>query len=315
MAARTGLVVDSACDLPHWFIEQNDIAVLPISIRIDDDVWVDARDPARTLEFYESDQIARSHDAESVPFSTQEIETLFLDRVVTAYDAAIIETVTRSRSPIYENAQHAAHGILAAYRPIRRRSGLDETFSLRVINTRTLFTGQAVIAAHTMERIREGARLPSIRQSVEALAGRVYAYAVPPDVFYLRERARRKGDDSVSWMGATVARAFDVKPILCAREEDTYPVARVRGHEAGMAQLFEYARRRIERGLSVPYVCVSYAGDPAALERLPQYQALQETAEAHRVQVLTAIMCLTGGVNLGPGTLSLALAAPPHDFA
>ena len=48
---RIGIVVDSACDLPQDFIQQNDIVVLPITVRIGDAVLADHRDEEATLSF------------------------------------------------------------------------------------------------------------------------------------------------------------------------------------------------------------------------------------------------------------------------
>ncbi len=49
---RIGVVVDSACDLPKSFIEENNIVVMPIAVRVGDRVYDDRRDPRATWDFY-----------------------------------------------------------------------------------------------------------------------------------------------------------------------------------------------------------------------------------------------------------------------
>ena len=49
---RIGIVVDSACDLPQSFIQENNITILPITLHLDGTQMIDQRDPETTLEFY-----------------------------------------------------------------------------------------------------------------------------------------------------------------------------------------------------------------------------------------------------------------------
>ena len=173
---------------------------------------------------------------------------------------------------------------------------------------------QGVLAAETLRLIREGLSPNEVRQRVEKLSNCVRAYAVPPDLYYVRARARKKGDRSVSLLGAALGSALDVKPILCGYGDETKPVDKVRGFDAAVEKLFRYAIDRIERGLLSPYLGVSYAGDLAMLESMPGYADLKQSCANAGVTLLTSVMSVTGGVNLGPGTLTLGLLAEPHTF-
>lgn len=311
---RYGLSVDLTCDLPWDFIKKNNIFVLPISIRINGRLYEDTRDPKRTLEFYRSGVLNKNHDAESIPYTTEQIKALFLDQVIINYDFAFIQTVTRTRSPIYENAYAAMHEILGEYRERRREAGIDSPFAMRVIDTRTLFAGQGVIAAETIRIINEGVERGELRKRVEALTRNTYGYAVAPDVYYIRERARKKGDSSVGFVSAVLGKALDIAPILCGHNGETYPVAKVRGFENAVQRLFSYAEERIRKGLLAPYINISYAGEEDVIQQLPGFGHLAAVAQEHGVEVLTSIMSTTGGTNVGPGTVSLALIAEPHEF-
>lgn len=311
---RVGLVVDSACDLPYQYILDNDIFILPISVRIDGELFVDDHDPVRTLDFYQSGRIAKGHDAESVPYSAEQIRDLFLEQIVVNYDFAFLETITRVRSPIYQNAWEAMHAVLKQYRAHRQAAGREGAFSMRAVNSRSLFAGQGVLAAHTLRLIRSGVAKAELRSKVEALTGNLYAYVVPPDLYYIRERARKKGDSSVGFLGAMLGKALEITPIVCGHNDETFPAAKVRGFDAAVTKLFDYAIERIRAGLLSPHLCVTYAGDPAIIPELPGFERLAAAAEEAGVELLTSIMSVTGGVNVGPGTVGLALAAPRHEF-
>lgn len=311
---RFGLTVDSACDLPWSFVEENNIFILPISVNINGQLIEDVRDPEQTLNFYRSGLLTRGHDVESIPYSTEQIRALFLDQVVVNYDFAFIQTITKSRSPIYEHSYQAMQRILGEYRQRREAAGVSGPFSMRVVDTRTLFSGQGVIAAETMRMIKAEVPRNELRTRVEALTKQTYGYAVVPDVYYVRERARKKGDNSVSFVGALIGRALDIAPILCGHDGDTFPVAKMRGFEPAVQRLFDYAEERITHGLLSPYVCVSYAGAEDDIPHLPGYDRLAKVAREHKVQLLPSMMSTTGGGNMGPGTVSLALISEPHDF-
>lgn len=311
---RIGLVVDSGCDLPKWYIDENKILVLPISIRIGDELFVDNRDPERIKQFYERQTLDKNHDAGSVPYTVEQIKDVFLDQVVIDFDYALVETVPKSRSPIFDNATEASHAILREYKPIRRKAGVEGPFALRVIDSQTLFAGQAVLAAETMRLIKADVKVTEIRRRIEDLASKAQGYGIVPDIYYLRERARTKGDKSVSWLGAFLGTALDIKPVLCATRDETFPVAKVRGFDAGVERVFDFAVKRIQEGLLAPVVCVSYAGDGEVIKQLPGYERMARAAREKDIEVLTSTMSLTGGVNLGPGALTVGFIADYKDF-
>ncbi|MBM7334577.1 MAG: DegV family protein [Alcanivorax sp.] len=311
---RIGLVVDSGCDLPKSFIDEYGLLVLPVSIRLGDQVIVDDRDPQRTRQFYATEVAEKAHDAESVPFTMEQIKALFLERVVLDFDYALVQTVPKSRSPIFANATEASHAILREYKPIRKRAGVEGPFALRVTDSQTLFAGQGALAAETVRLIESGMKITEIRQSVEVLASQATGYAVVPDIYYLHKRAKKRGDKSVSWAGAILGNALDIKPVLCARQDETFPVAKMRGFDAGVEAIFRHAVRCIERGLTAPVICVSYAGDESRIRQMPGFDKLAAAARDHDVALLLSTMGLTGAVNIGPGALSLGMIVDDPTF-
>lgn len=312
---RIGLVVDSGCDLPKSFIEDNNIVLLPITIRIDGDELIDHRDPEATLEFYRHQIGDKGHHAESAPFTTEQIKDLFLERLVIDYDYVLCETIMRTRSPIFENATKASFGILNGYKPIRKAAGVDGPFSLRVIDSKNLFAGQGVLAAETVRQIKAGVPPNDIRQRIDQLTASTFAYGVPPDLYYIHSRAKKKGDKSVGWLSATLGSALDIKPVICAHNDDTHPVAKIKGWENAVHTMFRNITQLVRKEkLLSPYVCISFAGDPDLIEQLPGYHDLAQAARAQNVEILKTLMSVTGGVNLGPGTLTVGVISQPHSF-
>ncbi|HET7650422.1 MAG TPA: DegV family protein [Gammaproteobacteria bacterium] len=307
---KIGVVIDAACDLPRSFIDQHGIEVLPIRVHFGDREFVDVRDARATMDFYEYYLAHKDIVAETEPLSVEEIRDVFLDRYVLKYDHVLVITVASSRSPIYENATKASFAILSGYKERRKQANVEGPFSLRVIDSKTLFTGQGVLVYESLRLLEEGQlSFDQLRPAVEDFTQYLHAYLVPEDLIYVRTRARAHGDRSVSWLGYRLGTLLDIKPILQAYRGQTGPVAKVHGFDAAISQMFDMAITEIKRGLRVNVVCMSYAGNPEVVKQHPAYAKFAKVAETHGVELLLTVMSITAGINMGPGSFAIGYAA------
>ncbi|MEO8365260.1 MAG: DegV family protein [Pseudoxanthomonas sp.] len=312
---RIGIVVDSACDLPQDFIEKNDIVVLPITVRIGDAVLADHRDEEATLSFLHAHVAERGHEAETIPFSVAQIRDLFLSKLVIDYDHVYCMTITKTRSPIHENAMQASFAILNDYKPVRQAAGHNSPFALRVIDTQTLFAAQGVTAVEAVRMRAAGANVQHMRTKLEFLASNSHGYMIPRDLYYLRARARTKGDRSVGLLSVALGSALDIKPVLHGHAGKTEPVAKLKGFDNAVEQMFKFAGNRVIAGLLTPTVCLSYGGELGEMRALPGYNRLREICANNNVEVFESVMSLTGMVNVGKGAVVVGFAAEPHTFS
>ena len=311
---RIGIVVDSACDLPLEYLERNNIVILPITVRIGEAVLADHRDEQATLSFLHAHVAERCHEAETTPFTVNQIRDLFLGRLVIDYDHVFCMTITKTRSPIHDNAMQASFAILNDYKPVRQAAGHNSPFALRVIDTQNLFAAQGITAVEAVRMRDAGASVQQIRVRLEELAQNTHGYMIPRDLYYLRARARTKGDRSVGLIGVALGSALDIKPVLRAYRGETEPVAKIKGFEPAAQKMFEVAGARVRAGLMTPTLALGYGGELAELRALPGYTQLRRTCEEHGVEVLESVMSLTGMVNVGKGAVAVAFAAEPHKF-
>lgn len=310
---RIGLVVDSACDLPPEFIQQHRIVVMPISILLGKREFVDVREPAATLEFYRK-HMTDAADGETAPQTPEQIKQLFLERLVIDYDYVFCLTIASSRSPIFENATRASLAILNDYKPVRRQAGVAGPFALRVVDTQNLFAGQGLLAAVAARLIESGAMPTQIREKLDALIPQLYGYMLPGNLYQLRARAQKKGDRSVGWIRYALGSALDLKPLIRGHCNETKPVTTLRHFDEGAQRCFDFLVRRIKAGLLAPVVCLSYGGPLEQLQRLPGYRALAQAADTAGVELLSSVMSITGGINVGEGALAFALCTADHEF-
>lgn len=309
---RIGVAIDAACDVPQEFLERNGIAVTPITVKVDGQSFKDNRDPVEIQRFRDQKMGSRSHSAETEPSSVEDVQNLFLDRMVRDFDCVVCLTIMATRSPIHDNVIKASFAILKNYRPIREAAGVTGPFLMRVVDTRTIFAGPGPVIAETVRMIQTGKSPAEVRERAAHVADCSYGYMLPRDLNYLRSRARSKGDRSVSLVSSMLGTALDIKPILRAHRGETGPVGKVRGFEHGAQTLFDYASKRVQAGLLVPSLSISYGGDLDDMRNLPGYHALTRICGDAGVEMLEAPMSITGMVNVGEGAMTLGLASEDH---
>jgi DegV family protein with EDD domain len=309
---RMGLAIDASCDLPQTFLREHNIAVMPIAVKLDGSVFKDNRDPLEIERFLRM-KLAGTHAAETEPCSVEDVQRLFLDKLVLEQDCVFCLTITATRSPIHDNVLKASFAILKNYREARDRAQIPGPFLMRVVDTRNVFAGEGPAVFEATRLIQAGETPPAIRERLGVVANHTYAYMLPRDLHHLRSRTRKRGDRSVSLFSAVVGTALDIKPLLRCFRGETGPVGKVRGFEHGAEVLFGYAARRVRAGLMVPVVCVSYGGEVAELAELPGYDDLRAACKETGTTLLEAPMSITGMVNVGEGAVTLGLVAEEHE--
>lgn len=306
---RVGIVTDAACDLPANFLGPGRIEILPVNLHVGTQIFVDNRDEEKTLRFYRMYLGRHDHQAITKPLPPKETAALFLDDWVKRYDRILVLTVTAARSEIYRNTSEASYTVLQDYKKIRAQANITEPFLMRVFDTHTVFTGQGLMAFEAL-RMRDVGRqgFDVIRRQLESIHPKIRAYFLPNDVFYVYNRAKLRGEESVNWLTYQVGSLLDVKPIIQMVEGTTEIVARPKGFNHGLEWLFAQARTEIERGLSIKAVCMSYGGELDEIKKLAPYQEFVKYAHDRKIATSLAIMSVTAGIYVGRGGFSIAYA-------
>lgn len=307
---RIGIAIDVSTDVSHEFVVQNHIHVLPSTLHIGGQSTVYTRDPQRGLEFYRALAARPDVEAETTPFSVKEIEDLFLRQLVLEYDYVFLITLMSTRSLTFDNAHKASFTILQSYDAVRNAQRVPGPFALRVIDSQSFFTGPGVLAWEAVRMVKAGHTPVEIRTRLDQLIPHTYAYLVPDDLYYVHERARRRGDSSIGLASYVIGKSLNLKPIIQANSSETVTVARARHHARAAEKLFQHATRQVQRGLMVPMIGISYGGDPARVPAMPGYAELADAARAHGVELMLSMMAPAAAVNVGGGAVTLAYCAP-----
>lgn len=303
---RIGIVTDATCDLPADFIQANDIEILPVTVRLGDKVFIDQRDFATSMSFYEGGWGDKFHDAETSPFSVEEIHDVFLQKLVKKFDYVFCITVWKERSKIFENATRASFAILRDYRKVRAEADIKGPFAMRVIDSSALGSGVGLVVAEIARLIKEGVPHDAIRRQADIIVKNTATLLAIDDLAVVRSRATKRGEKSIGFGAYLLASALDIKPIMRRYHDVNEPIGRVLGIEKCCEKMFEIACEQIYHRITSSTVAVAYGGDPKAIEQFEGYQKLKEVCAMKGVQLTTAVASMSLSVNMGQGGLSIS---------
>jgi len=312
MPRRECVAVDACCDLPPEFIKQNNIRILPIYLKMGDKTITDVRDPAKTIQYYREGLLDKNTEAETRPFSRQEMSEMLEQELVLNYDDVLAITMMSSRSRLYGNIRDAVWGSKPKFMELRNAAGLERRFRISVMDSWNLFTGPGVLAYEAIRLLgQEEMNLDEVHMKLDAITPRLHTYLVPKDLYHLKNRAGNRGDhsdNSLNNVTYQVGRMLNIKPIVYGNSGETGPIDRAVGYRAGLDKIFGYAYEGIDSGLAINVINMSYAGDLDEIRKEPGYQKLVEYAKERGVETMLSMMSTTAAINVGPGSFSLSYA-------
>ena len=311
---RLGIVIDSAAEVPPEVLANPHVRLLPVAIRIGDKTYIDERKPAATRDFNSRLLDMRTAEvSKSMPPGEHDIRKFLLDHISTDFDHVFGLFVMSTRSPIFKSAFEAASRVITDSMPVRMRAGIKGPLLVECYDSMNLFSGYGVQVLEALREFEAEPLVSNIRNHMQDLSKSAYGYLAPSNLDYLLARARARGDNSVGMLGQAAAKMLGIMPILRGWQGKTEAVAKVRGVAAARQHVLNLARRELGRGLLAPFIAVSYSGDTADVEALPDYRAMVQEATAKGVNVTLQEMAPTNSVNAGANALSVGFIAQPHE--
>ncbi len=307
----TAIIVDAACDLPVDFCKNNDIHVIPLGVVFGDKRYFDSRDPETTRTFYSEYSHFRARDVYSLPPSVDVISDFLTHYIVKNYEQALLMCLSSTRSNIYKYAVRAGKEIMDEVKANKGKGNGDKLKVLRIMDTQTLFTGQALLAyeAHRFVNVVKNVDTKELYEVLRVLSANVQVYTVPSDLYYIRSRASLRGEKSIGTWSYAMGKSFDMKPIIMMRRDHIERVGWGKGFDDAISRLFKMVMKAIDNGLMINAIMVSYAGNTREIMVQDSFRLLQDHAEKEGIRICLSMMSTAAGVNVGPGALSIAYCA------
>lgn len=304
---KTAIIVDSACSLPKAMREKYDIGFVPLSYSIDEDRFVDECSEENAQAMFESGSFARKYEVHTQPPSPEDFEEAVIEKIKAGYQRIIVQTVNRTQGDTYENANS---GLARAKKQLDGR----ENISLRVMDSRTVFAGQGLMALETIRRLLRQQDDAAVRRKMDVVSENIHTFILPKEPLIALERSRERNENSVGWTQALVANKLGIYPIICNANDSSDAVAKVWGFKKAAETLFQHVAMRIDESLLCPIVTVNYCGPLSELKALPGYRELAEKAKAKKLMLVPSVASIASGIYTSVGSLSVAIATEPHEW-
>ncbi len=304
---KTALILDSACSLPKRVCEKYNISLLPIAYSVDNEEFTDDCNEQSALALFESGIFSRKHDVRTTPPTAEDFEQAIIEKIKQGFSQVIVQTVNRTQGETYENANA---GIARVKQQLE-----GQQITMRVMDSRTVFAGQGLMATETVRRMLRSNDETAVRRQMDKMSEKIHTYILPKEPLIALERSRQRNESSIGWTQALLANKLGIHPIICNVNDASESVGKVWGFKKAAKALFHHAIKCIDAGVYSPIVTINYCGDLAELKELPGYSELEEKAEEKKLMLIPSVASLAGGIYTSVGSLSIALATETHSWS
>ncbi|TVZ40695.1 DegV family protein with EDD domain [Alteromonadaceae bacterium 2753L.S.0a.02] len=303
---KTAIIIDSACSLPKQVCDKYGITFVPLTYNVNGTAFSDACDPAQALLTFASGQFDRKNKVFTSAPSSKDFEKAIVAKIKQGYANIIVQTVNRTQGDTYINANEAVG---------RLKQKLDgKKIALKVMDSRTVFAGQGLMAIETIRRFMKEKSEEEARRKMDKISTKIHTFIIPRSPLVALERSRQRNDTSVSWAQALVASTLGIHPIICNVNDNSSAVGKVWGFEKAADALFNHACTRIEAGLYSPIITVSYGGSVEELRALSGYATLSKLVSERKLKLVPCVASIAAGIYTSVGSLSLGIATDSHSW-
>ncbi len=270
------VVTDSTSDILPEEADRLGVDVVPLTVRFGDEQFRDGVE-LRPDQFYQ-----RLASTSVQPSTSQPTPDQFADVYrghVEAGDTVVSVHLSAKLSGTIQSASLAAKEFPAG--------------SVRVVDSTTVSAGMHFLVRGALDDARAGCDAAEVERRVIARRDRVEVYVLLDTLAYLARGGR------IGRAQSLVGGILSVKPLLCVRDGEVHPQARVRSRQQGIAKIVEIAAaRRPLEGLAV-----FHCGAPELLGLIePSLRA-----DHPGIELIVGQLGAVVGTYSGPGGVGIAL--------
>jgi DegV family protein with EDD domain len=269
---RLAVVTDSTADLSPELVEQRGISVVPLTVNLDGQSYLDGVD-ITAAEFYARLAASGGMATTSQPAPGQFAEVY--ERLLVDHTEILSLHISAKLSGTYDAARQGAE-LVAADR-------------IRVIDTGQASMPLALIVLAASGMAAEGATTDGVLQRLRPIQQAMRVYFMVGTLEYLRRGGR------IGRASALLGSVLQVKPVLTIQDGQVAPLERVRTQEKALSRVIELARQ------GGGQICALVGHAAAEEHALRIADALDPVAETLIVGSLGPVV----GAHAGPGTVGV----------
>ncbi len=238
-----GILTDSTCDLPDDYLEANDIALVPLTLRLGEEEFLD-RVTLSPEEFYRQLAQVKDFPRTSQP-STAQFKQAFED-LLRRYESVIALTLSSGVSGTYQNAKLAS-------KFFRERN-------IVVIDSRVASLGMGFLVREAVRMRNRGESIEAIEKRLNDLKTKIKAFLSLQTIDNLVRGGR------LSKSKGLIAKLLQIKPVLTFDEQGkVVQGGKGVGEKGALNKAIELAINYI-KGKSTAQVAIVYSDNRALAE-------------------------------------------------
>lgn len=275
---NTAIVLDSTCDPPDGWFEQEGLYLVPLKVHFGDQMFRDGVDMTYK-EFF-----AKLRGSDILPTTSQPTVAEFAATYKEArerYEHVFSLHISGEMSGTVRAAEQAA----------------EEFDNVYVYDLRMVTSALALCAERLRARLAEGVSLADAKAYVEKYRdeSRVLIHAATLE--YLRRGGR------IGLAASFVGGVFDIKPLIHVVDGTMTGYAKVRGQKKAFAAMQKYVEERSRPDDELWFCTIDADND----EEPDQIRALIESIRPNAHFVWQGHVAAVVGTHIGPGTAAFAL--------
>lgn len=302
---RTGLVVDSTCDIPESFLQRNQVQILPLSVSGGESPLTDRRHKTDGLSFYQQWAARRSLKPVRNPITEHDVASALVDRWIYDFDHLLIVTPHIKLSSTLQTIRETLVLQHPNLEPLRHQAQLTLPFKVRVVESQSGLAGYGLAVYEALRLMSEKARsIDQLKTPLTAFSQRLETFVLPGNP----AQQLKTEPFALSWLAAQQQQWKRQQPVFHIGHRG---VTLLRSCQQA-TRLKEFVRLVTQRlghmQLHNQLICVSYAGNPADLRVSSAYTELQQCVKEKQGRLLFSIMSPASASQLGYGAVSVAFA-------
>lgn len=305
---RVGLLVDATCDLPTSVFQRNKVQIIPTSLTIGKNAFVDNRNPDVYTQFYQDHSASQFIEASYASATRESLESALQEDLIYQYDHLLIMTPHINLSNTLQNLREAVFQLQPKFVDLRKAANLKTPFKIRIVESNTAFTGYGLVLYEALRLLNEKARtVDQIKKPLDTFKNTVETFVLPG--YDEAVQPKLSGPPfNQSWLALQKQKWSKTVPVFSV---DATGVSEATSLAAKTStnDFFEFIYDKLtQTKLQNHMVNISYAGNLAQLRVKPIFRVLNEHVKNKGGKMVYSVMSPTSAVQLGKGSITVSFA-------
>ncbi|TDL31965.1 DegV family protein [Jeotgalibacillus sp. S-D1] len=279
------IMADSTCDLSHQVLDQYNISLAPLTIKIEGNVYRD-RVEIKPDEFYEMVESLQEFPTTGAP-SPSEYAEIMKEAVAEGYTEILCICMSSGTSGSYQSAELAKDYF---YEEMP-----DSPVRIHVVDSKCMSHGSGWLLMKSALMRERGAPFDEIVEFTEAYKTRVKHFLSVDDLNHLIKSGR------ISNASAIIGKFLLLKPIMTMKNGTGTVVAKERGRKRVLKHYVQQFIKRNDPEVT-EFIIIGYTSDRTVAETLKEKvrEETNFTGDIHVMQMGVAV-----GTHVGLGAISM----------